>query len=93
MQLLEVKYLQRKYFTIVWAIRFLGGKQFVRADTGAAAWLQHACWLEHVPSHSILHFLDKKAKAQSCGGGLLREQICHTALNQSTWSWQSCPLF
>lgn len=33
MQLLEVNYLQRKYFTIVWAIRLLGGKQFDRADT------------------------------------------------------------
>lgn len=33
MQLLEVKYLQRRYFTIVWAIRLLGGKQFDRADT------------------------------------------------------------
>lgn len=33
MQLLEVKYPQRKHFTVVWTIRFLGGKQFGRADT------------------------------------------------------------
>lgn len=69
MQLLEVKYLQRKYFTVVWATRFLGGRQFDRADSVHGP--QHSCWLEHVPYHSVPHTLDKEAKAQSCGG-LLR---------------------
>lgn len=32
MQLLKVKYLQRRYFSVVWAVRFFGGKRFDRAD-------------------------------------------------------------